>query len=96
MDSREFVNLVRREAVDNPFNIIMKKLTTPRAPKPIAPEHRAGSPSESINKWFHEGGIKEQRQAAWFASLNADDQAILKGLIEECAELSGFGFFTLD
>lgn len=95
MDSHEFVKLAKQEAVDSSLSIIMNNLKSPRAPRPIASGHPAGSPSEWIDTWFNQGAIKEQRQAAWFASLNADDQATFMSLLEECAELSGLGFFTL-
>ena len=95
MECREFVKLAKREAVDSAVQIVMQRLRSPRVPAPPAAEYPAGSPGEWIHKRYNQAALEEQFQAAWFATLDAGGREILRELLAECAELAGFGFFTL-
>ena len=95
MDNREFVRLAKREAIDSAVKNILGKLNAPRANGPLPAVQADDIVAAPIDRWFNEGAIRQQRQAAWFASLDAEGQETLRGLLEECAELSGYGFFTL-
>ncbi len=95
MDSREFVKLAKHETVDNTIKVLIDHLRTPRRPRPAAVEKVPGIVADSLREWFNEGAIRQQRQAAWFATLGEDGQRTLFGLLEECAELAASSFFAL-
>jgi hypothetical protein len=93
INSREFVLMLKREAIDGSAQSILKSLSSPRVPLPI-PD--SGDPVQrGMAEFFNKGAQKEQRQAEWFRSLGPKEQAMLASLLEETAEMSALSFCTL-
>jgi hypothetical protein len=93
MDSREFVRMVKHEAVDSAVRIVLTKLESPRSPQPI-PES-ADVIQRGISNFYNAGALVEQRQSAWFSHLPDEQKKMLAEIVSETAELSALSFCTL-
>jgi len=79
MESREFVRLVKHEAVDETVRIIMKKLHSPQLPGPAVVESNLNPiMAGAINQWSNEHATAEQRRAGWFGELGEQSQKMLR------------------
>jgi hypothetical protein len=93
MNSREFVRIVKQEAVDYVVRSISNTL---RSPLPLRPEPDLGDPiKHSIADFYNTGAAVEQRRSAWFQQLSEEQQTMLAGILRDCAELSAHSFCGL-
>jgi hypothetical protein len=93
MESREFVRLVKHEAVDDVVRIMLEKLKSPRPPRPVA--EPADPIQKSVSDFFNAGAIHQQQQAAWFLQLDEEQQKVFTEILYDCAELSALSFCVL-
>ena len=93
MESREFVRLLKHEAIDEMVKVVLKKLKAPRSPQPIPEAEDAIQ--RGISEFYNAGARTEQQQAAWFDQLSEKQQEMLAEIILDCAELSASSICTL-
>jgi len=93
MNSREFVRLVKQEAIDGTIQSILNALESPRSVQP-SPESEDAI-QKSIADFFSAGAREQQRRAAWYRGLTTEDRTTIKEILANCAELSAFSFCTL-
>jgi hypothetical protein len=93
MDSREFVQLLKHEAVDSAVSSILKKLKIPRQ---LQATTESDDPiQKGVTEFINQGARIQQHQAAWFRQLSDEQKSILINLLEECTQLSALYACTL-
>lgn len=93
MDSRDFIRMLKHEAVDGAIQSTLRSLRSPRVPQPVPDP--GNSVQKSIADRFNAGAEREQAQSTWFRSLSAEHQAMLISLLEECVESCALSVCTL-
>lgn len=93
MDNREFVELIKKEAVDEVLKIIVKRLHSPRPC--IEPRDGDNSIGQSMTNFANQGALREQRQSKWFQQLPDEDKGIFLEILGDSAEFSCGSFFTV-
>jgi hypothetical protein len=93
MDSREFVRFLKHETIDETVRIVLKRLESPRLPQPVP--QSVDDVQTGISNFYNSGALEEQKQAAWFRTLNEEQQGKFVEILQDCAELSAFSFCTL-
>ena len=84
MDAREFVALVKREAVDYPPKSILETLRTPKSRGQM--ESSASEITGNLDAFIHLRALAEQRRANRFRDLDDNGRQVLRELLQECAE----------
>ena len=92
MDSQEFVNEIKRYAVDDTVEQVMRSLRSPRLFNVSSEFEQSGM--NGLAQRMADQNREKQRRAAWFDELSEDDRTIVRQVVTECAELTGFGFMT--
>jgi len=90
MDAREFIEVIRHEAIDAPYKRILKELQHPKPTVPL--EAWTSEVDKSVGVSLHDREQTEQRRARWFNDLDDNGREVVKELLQECAELSAIAF----
>src|ERR1019366_7525962 len=93
MDSREFVAITKQCAVDEVVEQTVDSLKAPRLPNPLQEPH--GPVEQSISQWINDRSLVKQHRSEWFNRLTEDEQAMIRDILEDCAETAVASFFTL-
>lgn len=93
MNSHEFVVMAKRYAIDDVIRECLNELKTPRLPEHSPPPR--GQIEESLTRWLNDHSAVQRRRSEWFKNLSADEQRIVKNMMEECAERALGNLFCL-
>src|SRR6202012_3404169 len=94
MDAREFVAVVKHDAVDGAANHIIKELiASSEAPAASSPEE--SSIGRSISEFVYREKLRKFNRAVWFQNLAQVDRDEISGLLRDCAEATAFHFFCV-
>ena len=94
MDAREFVALVKHDAVDGALNGIATSLSAALV-EPTIPPTEESVVTQAISDFVYRGKLQEYQRARWFQALGTDDQNRILALIRDTAELTGFGVLAI-
>ena len=90
MDAREFIEVIRRDAIDDPYKQMLKQLLQPKSTVPM--EAWTSEVDKSVGVSLRARAELEERRSRWFNSLDDNGRDIVKELLQECAELSAVAF----
>lgn len=93
MNNREFVRLVKHEAIDEVVRIALNSLKSPRSPIPISDS--ADAIQNSFSNFYNAGVRAKQKQAAWFQQLNEEQQKVFVEILHDYIEFGALSFCTL-
>ena len=93
MDGRDFVRMVKHEAVDDTLRVTIKALESPRQLKPV-PD--STDPIQiGIAEFYNKGALDEQRKAAFYRGLTDEQRKVFVEILQDCVELSALSFCCL-
>ena len=93
MDAREFIEVIQHEAIDSPYQKIMRELLHPKPTIPL--EAWTSEVDKSVGMSLHARAETEQRRARWFHDLDDNGRELVKELLQECAELSAVSILNV-